>query len=499
MPDQKQHDPLDPLEAAYAGTDIGEVSTPSPADQSEIFHGEPVVEEGYETAEELEPLGSPPPPPPFSPAQQILRLLPFIGGFVILVLIIYAGYRYFFERGGTVELTYWMLWEEKEVLQPLIDEYQREHPEITIDFVRQTPIQYRERVEAHIARGEGPDIFRFHNTWVPMLREELAPLPEGVVTQAEFAESFYPVMVEDLKLGGNIVGIPLMYEGLVVFYNEDILKAVGFSAPADNWDDFLAQAEDLTVKQEGSIVTAGAALGRADNVEHFADVLGLMFLQNGTNPARPNSEEGIRALTFYRLFAQTPDNVWGAEFDNDIIAFAQGKVAMIFAPSWEVFTIRAINSDLNFKAAPVPQVRGTQNPLSWASYWVEGVNSRSVHQKEAWDFLKFLAQKESLEKFYGLAAQVSANRSFGEPFSRKDMANILSDNLYLNVLLQQANNAKSFYMASRTFDNGINDRIINYYKDAVNSLDGGNSPEAALQTAAAGVQQVLATYNVRIE
>lgn len=496
MADTKKHDPLDPLEAAYTGTGEEEA-----AGESDVFHGEPITEgETPADAPPYDPSTAPPPPPPASPIQRILRLLPFVGGFLLLLLLIYFGYRFIAGRGadgGPAELTYWALWEEEEVMRPLLEKYQKDNPNITINFVRQTPIQYRERLEAHISRGEGPDIFRFHNTWVPMLREELAPLPKDIMSKDEFNETFYSVMAEDLTLGGEIVGLPLMFEGLVVFYNTDILSAGGYQAPADNWDDFLVQAEQLTVKdQRGNIVTAGAALGRADNVEHFSDTLALLMLQNGANPAKPNSEAGVGALSFYRLFAQVPDNVWGVEFDNDILSFAGGKTAMIFAPSWEVFTIRAISPELAFATAPVPQVAGGTSQVSWASYWAEGVNSRSPHQKQAWDLLRFLSRKETLEEFYALASQT---RSFGEAYPRKDMAESLADNEYLSALVGQAETARSFYMASRTFDNGINDRIIQYYRDAVNSLDEGNSPAAALDTAAQGITQVLQSYNVKVE
>jgi len=36
-------------------------------------------------------------------------------------------------------------------------------------------------------------------------------------------------------------------------------------------------------EREKQIVTGGIALGTAENIEHFSDILGLMFLQNGVN------------------------------------------------------------------------------------------------------------------------------------------------------------------------------------------------------------------------
>jgi len=487
----KQTDPLDPLESAYYSESGAPEIAPESGDGG-VFHGDPVTEDDY-----FEP--EPPPPPPSSIFQKLLRAIPFVIGIVVLLLLGYLAYRYFSSRGssGPADLTYWTLWEDDGAYQTLIEEYQQQHSGVSVTLEKQSVIQYRERLQSHIARGEGPDLFRFHNTWTPMLQGELATMPQNVMSRSEFEEAYYPVIVEDLTVGGSIVGLPLMFDGLMVFYNVDILQAAGYSTPSNDWNEFLQQAESMTVKQENRIITAGAAMGRADNIEHFSDILGLLMLQNGANPARPNTEAGVGGLVFYRIFAQTPDNVWGPEFDNDIIAFAGGKVAMIFAPSWEAFTIQAINPELNFATSAVPQVAGSDKNVAWASYWAEGVNTKSPNQEQAWEFLKFMAQKESLEKFYQLTAKTRV--LFGEPYPRQDLAQTLGQNTYLAPLGVQAEIADSFYMASRTFDNGINDGIIQYYANAVNSLDSGNSPQEALETASQGITQVLERFNVAVE
>ena len=323
----------------------------------------------------------PPPPPTFEEEEEGVRKPPF-ALFVFIGIAVLVGLMLFFLRvfrkpaePQEITLTYWGLWEEEAVFAPIIESFQRKHPHIKILYQNSSPQQYRERLVAAIREGEGPDIFRFHNTWLPMLREELAPLPQEVMSNAEFEATFYPVAVSDLKYQGRYYGLPLEIDTLALFYNEEILKAAGFSPPT-TWEEFQHQALALTVKDEkGRIITAGAALGTASNVEHFSDILGLIMLQNGVDLKNPNSSQGVEALTFYRMFAEPPHNTWDETLDNSILAFAQGQVAMIFAPSWQVFVIKAINPDLPFKVAPVPQLPGVN--ITWASYWVEGVSSRS--------------------------------------------------------------------------------------------------------------------------
>jgi hypothetical protein len=66
---------------------------------------------------------------------------------------------------------------------------------------------------------------------------------------------------------------------------------------------------------------------------------------------------------------------------------------------------------------------------------------------------------------------------------------------YVGPVANQAGFMRSWYLASRTQDNGINDKIIGYMKDAVNSVLMGSSPRGALETASNGVSQVLTEYN----
>jgi len=449
------------------------------------------------------------PPPPY--IEDTKKKYIFIAIILIIILVLLVGIIKFIRRkqpaaNGNVTLTYWGLWEDKQNIQPIIDEYQRVNSRITINYILQDKKQYRERLQAAIERGEGPDIFRFHNTWVPMLIRNLAPIPKTTLSNEEFMTTFYPVALNDLKIGDNLHGIPLEIDGLLLFYNEDILRSSNVPVPS-TWTDIMNAASKLTVKEKGRIITAGIALGTAENIEHFSDILGLMFLQNGvqiTNSLFSCSDKtkincAVDALTFYRTFADPPDNSWDDTLENSILAFAGGRAAMIFAPSWQVFTIKAINSNLNFKTTQVPQLPCDRQPclaVNWASYWVEGVSNRSKYQQESFEFLKYLSQDSTMKKIYEL--QVKSRQLFGEPYSRVDLGQSLTDNSYLAPLIAQAPTMKSFYLASRTHDGetGLNTTLIKYLQDAVNSLSAGVSPETALHTADAGFKQIFTRFGI---
>jgi multiple sugar transport system substrate-binding protein len=154
--------------------------------------------------------------------------------------------------------------------------------------------------------------------------------------------------------------------------------------------------------------------------------------------------------------------------------------------------VRQINPNLKFQVIPIPQLPGTN--VTWASYWVEGVSSKSKHQAEAWEFLKYLTSKETMVALYTEVTK-DPTRPFGEPYSRIDLAQTIINDPYVGAYVRQAQTAQSFFLASKTYDNGINDLMIKYLEDAVNSLNKGVSVDAALQTAAQGFTQVLTNFS----
>lgn len=419
-----------------------------------------------------------------------------IFGSVVFVGIFIIIFSLFFRKGSApqkpVTLTYWGLWEDKQTIQPIIEAYQKAHPLITITYTKMDSAQYREKLVERIRNGKGPDIFRFHNTWVNMIKEVLTPLPKSIMSDADFQKSFFPIFDKDLKVGNDYVGIPLYIDNLVLLYNKDLLKKAGISVPPKTWDDIVTYAPQLTVvDQNNTIINAGIALGTAENIDHFSDILGMLFLQNGVDIRNVNSSEGVQALEFFRKFAEPPNNVWDETMPSSITAFVNQKVAMIFVPSWQIHSIRAMNPELQFAATSVPIVPQGQL-VTLATYWVEGVSRGSKYQTEALNFLKFLSEKENMTILY--KEQVKT-RQFGEAYSRVDLSQELLKEEYVSAVIEQAPYSKTLPVVSRTFDNGINDEIIIYLRNAVNSTINGISYKEALDTAQKGIVQVLDKFN----
>jgi multiple sugar transport system substrate-binding protein len=477
------------------------------------------------------PLSSPSKSGPLDFLQKQKKLLFILFGIIVLVGVGFLAYSFFVKKGvgkKQVTLTYWGLFEPEPVFQQVIADYEKAHPNVKINYSMENLRDYRQRLQTALARQgtgtksdnseiplrESPDIFRIHLTWVPMLGNYLSAVPADVYDSPTFEKTFYPSAKENLRRQGQYVGIPLGIDSLVLYYNEDLLKSAG-KTPPRSWSELKRLACELTVyDSQGKLRTSGVAMGTTNNVDHWSDILGLMMLQNGADLSKPAScsqESGAAvgegevclgrdALTFYTIFASEhacsdmedkPGAVWDSLQPNSTYAFTTGRVAMYFGPTWRAFEIKELNPNLNFKMIPTPKLE--EKKLAWATYWVEAVSKNSPNQPEAWEFLKYLSSKEVLEKLY--QAQ-SALRDFGEPYPRVDMASLLLNQPMVSAVIEQAPYATTWYLSSRTSDNGINDQIIKYYEDAVNSVNNGGDPLSALNTTTQGVGQILRQYGL---
>jgi len=453
-----------------------------------------------------------PQPDMAQPKKSPLRFLPHVlGGIVLLAALGWAAMT--FLGGGSesptspanqanqpgavpptqqVSLEYWGLWEPTEVMEEVIADYERQNPGTTIVYSKQSHRDYRERLRNALVSGNGPDLFRFHATWVPMMQEELAPLPSAVMTGPEYSQAFYPVAAQQLKNRNDLlVGIPLMYEGLALYYNTDIFSTAVVDPPS-TWPELRQLANQLTIRSGSTIQRAGIAMGNATNTEHFSDILAVLLLQNNADLYKPNSPETRDALDFYTLFTRT-DRVWDESQPLSSVAFARGDVAMMFAPSWRAHEVKANNPNLQFKVVPLPQL--TDQRITWANYWAEGVSSFSSNKDAAWKFLKYLSSAEVQKKMH---SDQSSVRPFGEIYSRVDLRDELASDPIMGAYVRDASTARGWPMSSYTHDDGLNDQIIKYYEEAITSINQGKSVDDVMPTLEQGVNQVLRQYGLTV-
>ena len=423
----------------------------------------------------------------------VLVLLGLIGGIIFIIGRVQGS-----SKPKEVTLKYWGLWDEVAVMQPIISDFERTHPNIKVQYEKQDIKglgQYVERLTTRIQNGSGPDVIRFHSSWTHQLNGYLLPFPKSVVDSTQLEKDFYITVEHDMKLNGAYYGIPLGVDTLSMFVNTKLLQDKGLATPQYWTDIYEKYAPELVVKdQGGKIITPSIGLGTYDNITHAPDIIAMLLLQNGadfSDLTLGNGENAKGALEYYTVFSKGEKAVWDETLDNSTLAFAKGNLAIYFGYSWDIFTIRALNPTLEYQIVKVPSLADRNDTV--ASYWAEGVSSKTKNSKEAFEFISYISSTESLQKLNAIQAKT---RPFGTLYPRKSMAPLLSKNTLVAPFISQADNARSTFFSSDTYDGdtGMISQMNVYLGNAVRSMNNNTSADSAVDTLAKGVAQILSRY-----
>ncbi|HLD51507.1 hypothetical protein A3K34_04485 [candidate division WWE3 bacterium RIFOXYC1_FULL_40_10] len=378
-------------------------------------------------------------------------------------------------------ITMWGLWEQGDVMDAAIAKYKEKNPQINVVYDDRTITDlgsYKETVASRTSQPDFTDVVLVHNSWVGQLSSGLDPVPPEVFTSEQYSNAFYPSAVQSAKVGEQLFAVPLFYDGIALVYNKDHFDSIGQKNPPTSWEEFRRIAERLTDVEDdrsGNAVKVnryGAAIGTADNIDFFPDILSALFHQAGALiPNDFEKQKSQDALSFYVKFAKDY-RVWSSDMPEASKAFAAGKVSMIFVPSWNLADILMARPDMNIGVAPLPQIStNPEDHVSNASFWMLAVPAGSKNKSTAWDFIKFLASEDAQLTIHSEALNY---RIYGAPYSLKSLKTQLISSEYLEPILRQADSCGGVCNTTSAISllsgRSGNVKQVGLLRDAVNKL-----------------------------
>ena len=129
----------------------------------------------------------------------------------------------------TVKFSSWGSQSETEVVKNAIAEFEKQNPDIKIDFIH-IPQNYFQKIHLLFASGLEPDVIFMNNQNIKLysssnLLEDISPYFK------EEEKSFYITALDCFKQGNSLYAIPRDISNLVIYYNKDIAKSLGVKIP----------------------------------------------------------------------------------------------------------------------------------------------------------------------------------------------------------------------------------------------------------------------------
>lgn len=385
--------------------------------------------------------------------------------------------RVVYDESKQVTLTYWRTWDEAQYIQPIIDEFQKLHPNVKIQIRDIDYGSYDAELTQAAQTGNLPDIYSVLNDWMPRYVGYSTPAPDTVYSEKVYRDVFVDAATQRLVIDGKILGVTYGVSTLGLYYNPALLEEAKVEVPK-NWDEFTEASRKLTKKTGATITQSGAALG-TPFVHQSVDIQSVLMMQNGAamtdepptkalfaQPDASGYASGAKAMEYYTSFANSGKQNYAFQdtLGYTVKAFAEGKVAMMINYPFKATEVKQFNPNLDFKMAKLPQIRD-QKEINFGLYWVEMVNKNSSNSEIAWDFIRFAATKDSQKKY---------NEQTLRPTSRKDLIGSQEKDAILGPFAAQINSTQTFYRG--------NDKEMNgYFYDATISVLSGLNAELAVK------------------
>ncbi|HEX7298808.1 MAG TPA: ABC transporter substrate-binding protein [Solirubrobacteraceae bacterium] len=316
--------------------------------------------------------------------------------------------------GGTtagrepVTITLWNGFTNRElgVIKRAVAAFHSTHPWITVKTVGGVN---DDKIIAAIRGGNAPDVaqsFTADNTgafcasggWI-----DLKPYMD----QSKIDASMFPQAVQTYtQFQGKRCALPMLADTYGLYYNKDLFKKAGITAPPKTMSELTADAKKLTERSGDSFKVVGfdPAQGFYENAPaHYGPLFGAQWIDGNDKSAISRNPGWVEFMKWQKdlidFYGFDKLRRWqagaGEEFSASN-AFERGKLAMAIDGEYRTAFIKVEHPDLDYGTAPMP-VADSHPELYGAGYVtgnIVGIPKGAKHKDAAWELVKYLTTDE---------------------------------------------------------------------------------------------------------
>ncbi|WP_270836444.1 ABC transporter substrate-binding protein [Bifidobacterium adolescentis] len=247
-------------------------------------------------------------------------------------------------------------WDNEQIMKPFIDEFEKENPDIKVDFGYAPPTnEYIQILQTRLVGNQAPDVFVITSENKNDLIDNGYALD---MTGKSYVKNLSQANKDFLSRDGKLYGQSISSWAAGIAYNKDLLGQVGYDSVPATWDEFL----DLCGKLKNKGITPYIeSLG--DGNDRIPDsFMGAVYAKDGVDvttladktPSTPgaNEKDCVKAwMKVYEKGYASRDNV-GVSGDDAKTQFANGQVAMYTTGVWDFSAFEGASFDWGFARIP---------------------------------------------------------------------------------------------------------------------------------------------------
>lgn len=292
---------------------------------------------------------------------------------------------------ANLTMSTWAGADELKQMQTIVDKLNANSKDYNLT-IQSIPADYYIKLQTMIAAKQAPDLMWLSQEYIPMyanlgaiedITEKATADPEVKLT------NYFEGPLATAKYKEKLYGLPWISGPVVMYYNEDLLKAAGVALPDGNWtwEDFRAAAKKTTIdtKGDGKINQWGTVIGGWPPIQSWIWAYGGETVDKDGKVLidSPEAIEGITMLDNILNVDKVSPSKEQASNMGDSDLFKTGKVAMFFGGAGDDLE-KQIGTKFKVGMAEMPQgVKKTT--FSWIASTV--VSSKTKNKDAAYKAL----------------------------------------------------------------------------------------------------------------
>jgi cellobiose transport system substrate-binding protein len=283
------------------------------------------------------------------------------------------------------------MWGFANLSQPLVAQYQKDHPNITVNTKISDYDAAHQTLTTALAAGKVPDIAQIAIDYMGEFVANSGSFTDLRKYSAQNLASQYLGWrwQGGVASNGAVVGLPTDVGGMAIAYRTDLFQSAGLptdpaavSALWPTWAGYIAAGQKYVAATGKKFIDSGKSVFRAESNQgsqkYTAAGGSLIFASNPViKSAWDDGTKAIAAGLSADLGTYTPQ--WDA-------ALANGGVATMIAPAWMLSSIeqQAPATRGKWNIATLPGTAGNDGGSFLA------IPKNAAHPKEAYDFISWL-------------------------------------------------------------------------------------------------------------
>lgn len=319
--------------------------------------------------------------------------------------------------GDQVTISY-ASWDTEQAvgLRVMLDEFEKENPNIKVEMETTPWDQYWVKLEAATTGGDMPDVVTMHSSesYKYMSQDVLMGLNDLIDENDIDMNNFTEGLTDFYTLDDELYAIPKDASVVGLWYNKEIFDNAGVAYPDETWTwDTLREAAIELTDEDAGIYGFASHMGTETGYWPFIYQNGGEVFSDNNTKSGFNTPEVQEALAYYRdiaLVDHASPTVQELQDPNPVSRFQSGRIAMLVEGNWQApgfLKNDYLVENAGVAVLPKGKVNATiTNGLGWAA------SANTKHPEEVKKLMVFLASEKANQIQAETGASIPALKGF---------------------------------------------------------------------------------------